>query len=172
MIRHYLIFIIIASALGSFFLFTQSVVFDITPTSNYLLGILLESVLFIISSYFFSRKWRIAFIPFLIVISLQFINFLSTAQYIDPLTFQNLKSFRSIGNKQIIFLSFFFSCWIIFTTSLCFLKEKRSNWGIVGLFLIVLFFWKGPSPSPFYSFCSSLKRAYTESTFSLNNFRS
>lgn len=129
MSKHFLILSLILGALVSILIFTQSDVFGSALESNCFLGILLESALIIASSYFLPRKWRIIFIPFLLVISFQFVNFISTAQYIEPLTFQNLRSFRSIGTKQIFLLSVFFLSWSLFTVSICFLKEKRTKWG-------------------------------------------
>ncbi len=166
MSKHFLKLSLILGALVSILIFTQSDVFGSALESNCFFGILLESALIIASSYFLPRKWRIIFIPFLLVISFQFVNFISTAQYIEPLTFQNLRSFRSIGTKQIFLLSVFFLSWSLFTVSICFLKEKRTKWGGVAILLLAVFLWKGSTLSPIYNFYLSLKRAYIESTFS------
>lgn len=155
--------ILTSSCIGSFLLFSLSDVFDMAFVTPYFYAIIFEAALIILSSYCLSRNLRILVLPFLVINGAQFANFISTGYYIEPLTFQNLKSFRSIGMFQIMYLSAFFICWLVFTFNLCLAKKGKTKFGIFCILPLCLFAICQSSYSPCFQFLNSLKRAYVES---------
>ncbi len=155
--------ILTSSCIGSILLFSQSDVFDMAFVTPYFYALIFEAGLIILSSYCLSRSLRILVLPFLIINGAQFANFISTGCYIEPLTFQNLKSFRSIGMFQIMYLSTFFVCWLVFTFSLCLAKKSKTKFGIFCILPLCIFAICQSRYSPNIQFITSLKQAYVES---------